>query len=150
MADLYCGGGLFALPLSLRAREVVGIEESPVSIADAEAGARRNRIRNVRFVRGAVEAAAARLGRDLPRPSLVVLDPPREGCAPQALQHVADLRPRRIAYVACDPRALARDLHALSELGYAARSVVPVDMFPQTWHVEAVALLEPRADGAAR
>ncbi len=150
VADLYCGGGLFALPLSLRAREVVGIEESPVSIADAEAGARRNRSRNVRFVRGAVEAAAARLGRDLPRPSLVVLDPPREGCAPQALQHVAALRPARIAYVACDPRALARDLHALAALGYAARSVVPVDMFPQTWHVEAVALLEPLADGAAR
>ena len=143
VADLYCGGGLFSLALAARSREVIGIEESPVSIGDADAGQRRNRIRNVRFVRGPVEAHAARLGKDLPKPDLIVLDPPREGSGTEVLQHIAALRPRKIAYVACDVGALARDLRLLHTMGYAASRVVPVDMFPQTWHIETVALLEP-------
>jgi len=72
-----------------------------------------------------------------------VLDPPREGSGTEVLQHIAALRPRKIAYVACDSGALARDLRLLHTMGYAASRVVPVDMFPQTWHVETVALLEP-------
>ncbi len=147
VADLYCGGGLFALPLCGRSREVIGIEESPLGIADAEASQRRNRIRNARFVRGAVEGVIDRLGQDLPRPDLVVLDPPREGCLPSVLERLAKLKPRKIAYVACDPSALARDLRFLHTLGYAASSVTPIDMFPQTWHIESVALLQPFAKG---
>ncbi len=143
IADLYCGGGLFSLALCGHAREVIGIEESPVAIADAEAGQRRNRVRNVRFVRGPVEAQMQRLGAGLPKPDLVVLDPPREGAGAEVLQRIATLRPRKVAYVACDPSALARDLRLLHAHGYAAKRVVPVDMFPQTWHVEAVAMLEP-------
>ena len=145
VADLYCGGGLFSLALAARAREVVGIEESPVSIADAEAGQRRNRIRNVRFVRGPVEAHAAKFGSSLPKPSMVVLDPPREGAGAEVVQRIANLRPSKVAYVACDPGALARDLRLFHAHGYAATRVVPVDMFPQTWHIETVALLEPIA-----
>lgn len=143
VADLYCGGGLFALALAGRAREVIGIEESPVAIADAEAGLRRNHVRNARFVRGPVEQHAARLGKDLPKPDLVVLDPPREGSTEDVLAAVVAQRPRRIAHVACDPKALARDLRILHTRGYEATSVLPVDMFPQTWHVESVAILEP-------
>ncbi len=146
IVDLYCGGGLFALPLAAIAGTVIGIEASATSIADAEAGAKRNRRRNARFLRGAVEQVLPRLGRgDLPRPDLAVLDPPRAGAVPAALQQLAAQRPRRIAYVACEPKALARDLAILRDLGYAASRVVPVDMFPQTWHTEAVALLEPTA-----
>jgi 23S rRNA (uracil1939-C5)-methyltransferase len=143
VADLYCGGGLFSLALCASAREVIGIEESPIAIADAEAGQRRNRVRNVRFLRGPVEAHAQKLGGALPKPDLVVLDPPREGAGADVLQRIASLRPRKVAYVACDPSALARDLRQLHAHGYAATRVVPVDMFPQTWHVEAVALVEP-------
>jgi 23S rRNA (uracil1939-C5)-methyltransferase len=143
VADLYCGGGLFALPLAATAGSVLGIEESGVAVGDAEAGARRNRRRNARFVRGPVAAVLPRLGQDLPQPQLAVLDPPRAGTEPTVLERLCALRPRRIAYVACDPRSLARDLRALKDLGYTSRQVVPVDMFPQTWHVEAVALLEP-------
>jgi 23S rRNA (uracil-5-)-methyltransferase RumA len=142
VADLYCGGGLFALPLAQRAATVVGVEESPVALADAEAGVRRNRLHNVRLVRGAVEQVLERFGSgDLPRPDLAVLDPPRAGAAPAAVRRLSALGPRRIAHVACDPGALGRDLRAFAECGYRAERVVPVDMFPQTWHVEAVALL---------
>ncbi|MEQ1633758.1 MAG: 23S rRNA (uracil(1939)-C(5))-methyltransferase RlmD, partial [Planctomycetota bacterium] len=123
VADLYCGGGLFSLPLCNRAREVIGVEESPLGIADAEAGQRRNRIRNARFIRGSVEQTIERFGNDLPRPDLVVLDPPRDGCAPDVLERLSRLRPRQIAYVACDPKALARDLRFLHTLGYGAASV---------------------------
>ncbi|MGE3171025.1 MAG: 23S rRNA (uracil(1939)-C(5))-methyltransferase RlmD [Planctomycetota bacterium] len=145
VADLYCGGGLFALPLAARAGTVIGVEDSGVSIADAEAGQKRNRRRNARFVRGAADRVLLRFGNELPRPDLAVLDPPRAGAGPAVLERLCALRPRRIAYVACEPSALARDLLTLRGLGYAARSVLPVDMFPQTWHVEAVARLEPIA-----
>lgn len=144
LVDLFCGGGLFALPLAARSGRVVGIEDSAVSLGDAAAGMRRNRVRNATFVRGAVETALPRLrAADLPRADLAVLDPPRAGALPAALREVAALRPRRIAHVACDPAALGRDLAVFRTLGYRAERVVPVDMFPQTWHVEAVAMLAP-------
>jgi len=140
--DLYCGGGLFALQLARRAGSVLGIEESPVAVGDAIAAQKQNRLRNAQFVQGPAEALLRRV-RDghLPQPTLAVLDPPRSGASPEALQQLAALAPARIAYVACDPRALARDLAQLRDLGYRAQSVLPVDMFPQTAHVEAVAVL---------
>lgn len=142
LADLYCGVGLFALPLARAVRAVVGIEESATAIGDAAASARLNGRHNVQWVRAAVEHGLARLGRGLPRPDLCVLDPPRAGCTPAALRRLAGLAPRRLAYVSCDPAALARDLALLRPLGYRATAVLPVDMFPHTHHVEAVATIE--------
>jgi 23S rRNA (uracil1939-C5)-methyltransferase len=141
--DLYCGGGLFALQLARHAGEVLGIEESPTAVGDAIAAQKQNRLRNARFLQGPVEALLRRVrDGDLPQPTLAVLDPPRAGASPEALRQLAALAPSRIAYVACDPRALGRDLALLRDLGYRAQSVLPVDMFPQTAHVEAVAILE--------
>jgi 23S rRNA (uracil1939-C5)-methyltransferase len=143
IADLYCGGGLFTLALAAGAREAFGVEESAVAVADALAAARRNRARNVRFLRGPVERLL-RGCRDgaLPRPDLAVLDPPRAGALPEALRELAALGPRKVAFVGCEPRALARGVAVLVAAGYRIRAVQPVDMFPQTSHVEAVAMLE--------
>ena len=140
--DLYCGGGLFALALARSARSVLGIEESPLAVGDAIAGAAQNELHNVRFVQARAEQGLDRCGSGLPVPDLAVLDPPRAGAGERVLQRLAALGPRRIAHVGCEPRALARDLAVLTQLAYRAVSVLPVDLFPQTAHVEAVACLE--------
>ncbi len=143
---LDCGGGLFALPLARSAGEVVGIEESPVAVGDAQGAVRFAQLDNVRIERGVVERVLGNFGRGgMPRPTLCVMDPPRQGAHPDALRQIARLRPRQIAYVSCDPVALARDLAALQSQGYAVRTVHPVDMFPHTSHVEAVADLSLRS-----
>ena len=149
VGDLYCGGGLLTLPLARRARSAFGIERSRRAIDDADAAARHNRIQNVTWRTGPVERwlEDCRQGR-LPRPQLVALDPPRTGLSPDVVQELAALRPRRLAYVSCEPQALARDLGALRAVGFTTRAVEPVDMFPQTCHVESVALLEMRAGRA--
>lgn len=141
--DLYCGGGLFALALAKHAGAVLGIEESPVSIGDALAAQKQNRQRNAQFLQGPAEAMLRRCHEGAMRdPTLAVLDPPRTGCSESVLRQLASLGPRKLAYVACDPAALGRDLPVLRSLGYVTRSVLPVDMFPQTSHVEAVACLD--------
>jgi len=143
VGDLYCGGGLLTLPLARAARSAFGIELSRVAIADAEAGARQNALRNVTFRSGHVDAwlRACRRG-DLPRPSLVAMDPPRDGLGPAVIAELRELRPRRLAYVSCDPIALQRDLRDLGAAGFRTCEVTGVDMFPETCHVESVACLE--------
>ncbi len=143
VGDLYCGGGLLALPLARTARSVFGIELGRRAIHDAEAAARVNGIDNATWRSGHVESwlQACRRG-DLPRPHLVALDPPRSGITPAVVAALGDLAPRRLAYVSCEPASLARDLRALQGVGYTTRSVQPIDMFPQTAHIEAVACLE--------
>ena len=139
--DLYAGVGLFALPLARRGRRVVAVEENPYAIRDGIETARLNGIHGARLVHGRAEVEVRKMSR---RESFqaVVLDPPREGCAPRVLLGVArDLRPARIVYVSCDPRALARDLGILVRSGYRIDEVRPVDMFPHTSHIEAVAKL---------
>lgn len=144
LLDAYSGVGAFALPLSALVDEVVAVEENPGAVDDGEASAVFNNISNVRFVTGQVERRLLTLDGSFDG---AILDPPRRGCHPAALEALRALAPTRIAYVACSPGILARDLKALlapSDNGpsYALRSVRPVDMFPQTPHIEAVALLE--------
>lgn len=143
VADLYCGGGLLTLPLARRARSAFGVELGRRAIQDAEAAARENGIRNVSWRSGHAEAwlAACRRG-ELPRPHLVAMDPPRTGLSPAVVDELAALQPQRLAYVSCDLQALARDLRALQAAGFVVRGVQPLDMFPQTAHIEAVAMLE--------
>ena len=146
VADLYAGSGLFAIPLALRGHTVVAVEENAQAVRDGEANARLNRVppEALRFVHARVEDAAGRLGR--PRPGLVVLDPPRQGCGPAVIRRVfTDLAPDRAIYVSCDPGSLARDLLAIVDAGYAVRRVQPVDMFPHTPHIETVVTLERAA-----
>jgi 23S rRNA (uracil1939-C5)-methyltransferase len=138
VVDAYGGVGGIALTLAPRAAEVVGIEEHAAATSDATASAALNGVTNARFVTGDV---AVRL-RELDGADVVVLNPPRKGCAPGALTEVARLGPRVVAYLSCDPETLARDLAALVAAGYRVRQVTPFDMMPHTPHVEALAIVE--------
>jgi 23S rRNA (uracil1939-C5)-methyltransferase len=139
--DLYAGVGLFALPLAKTGRPVVAVEENPQAVRDAIHAVKRNGLKRIRFVRARVEDQVRRLAGE-GEFEVAVLDPPREGASEKVLRLVAGaIRPRRIVYVSCDLRSLARDLKLLATLGFRLRSAVPVDMFPHTPHVETVATL---------
>jgi len=142
VVDAYTGVGTFLLPLAEGASSAVGVEADNSALQDARSNALRWGLGNVTLQRGRVERALPRLAAKGWRPDVVVLDPPRRGCGPIVCAHVAKLTPRRIILVSCHPAMLGRDLKSLAELGYPVRRVQPVDMFPQTWHVEAVALCE--------
>jgi len=136
LVDAYCGVGTFALSLAERFERVIGIEVSPWAIEDALA----NQVaeHNVTFYEGGTEELLPGL---LPVDSAVVLDPPRAGCAPTVLQTLIAAQTRQIVYVSCDPATLARDLGILARAGYQVGAVQPIDMFPQTGHVETVVLM---------
>jgi 23S rRNA (uracil1939-C5)-methyltransferase len=138
LLDLYCGAGAFALPLARSMGEVVGLDEAGAAIEDGRLSATENGIDNVRFEVGRVEAALGTLEGPF---DAVVLDPPRRGCHPRALEQLLRLAPARIVYVACHPATLARDLKILTAGGYQVASVQPVDLFPQTAHIESVSVL---------
>jgi 23S rRNA (uracil1939-C5)-methyltransferase len=140
--DLYCGIGTIALALAGHAGEVWGIELDPGAVADAERNARDNEIANAHFI-----AADARLGvrpllEGAGRPDTLVVDPPRAGLSKKVVRRVIECDARRIVYVSCNPTTLAPNASQLEAAGYRLRRVTPVDMFPQTPHVECVALLE--------
>jgi len=141
--DLYAGAGLFSIPLALRGARVLAVEENPSAVADGRASLDLNPgIRGeCRFERRRVEDFL----RDHdpgPEPAgTVILDPPREGCPPGVLEALASLGAARAIYVSCNPRALARDIAVLAKRGCAVIEVEPVDMFPHTAHIEAVALV---------
>lgn len=144
--DLYCGVGLFAGALADRVGEdgaVLGIESSKQAVADA----RHNLavLDNVRIECDRVETLLPRTG--ITATDLIVLDPPRAGAGRETVAHLAGLSARRIAYVACDPAALARDLAFFREGGYRPVSLRAFDLFPMTHHFECVAILEPVAEG---
>ncbi len=135
LLDTYCGVGTFALSLADQVGHVIGIEEDAGAVADARLNA--TELTNVEFIEGSVETFLPQLDR---RIDLAVLDPPRQGCKPEALAALIELAPRRIVYVSCDPATLARDARRLADGGYQLVEVQPVDMFPQTYHIESVAL----------
>lgn len=134
--DLYCGVGLFSGVLAAAGCRVWGIEGAATAVEFA----RRN-VPGGTFVAGDVGRRLARLPRSA---DLVVLDPPRTGAGAEVLSRIVTRTPRRIAYVACDPAALGRDLRTLGELGYRTTAVSGYDLFPLTHHVECLAILEPR------
>jgi 23S rRNA (uracil1939-C5)-methyltransferase len=136
VVDAYCGVGTFTALLAGRAAEVVGIEESPAAVRDAEYNARD--LPNVRFLEGKTEDVLPRLEGVV---DAVVLDPARVGCHPAVLEAILARRAPRLVYVSCDPATLARDLKLLGAGGYALQQVEPIDMFPQTYHIESVTTL---------
>ena len=138
--DLYCGTGTIGLCLAPHADEVVGIELQPDAVADATRNATENGIHNARFVCGDVGAVLRRDGLSASGSAAVaVVDPPRSGLNPAALELVAGVAVPRLVYVSCNPAALARDAAVLRRAGYRLSAVQPVDMFPHAWHVETVA-----------
>jgi 23S rRNA (uracil1939-C5)-methyltransferase len=139
--DAYCGTGTIGLYLVEQAKKVAGIEVVADAIADARLNARHNGIENADFFAGQVERLLPEMVREGFRAQVVVLDPPRAGCDRQVLEAICQMRPDRIVYVSCDPATLARDLKVLTGEGYQVAEVQPVDMFPQTGHVETVVLI---------
>jgi 23S rRNA (uracil1939-C5)-methyltransferase len=145
VVDLYSGTGAISLLLARRAARVYGIEVAAAAVADAVRNARANGIANCTFLAGEVRHVLPGLVRDGVRAEVVVADPPRAGFHPKALRALVDLAPARIVYVSCNPATLARDLGDLVRGGYRLEWVQPVDMFPQTPHIEAVARLRRAA-----
>jgi 23S rRNA (uracil1939-C5)-methyltransferase len=141
LLDLYSGTGAISLLLARRVAHVYGIELSTAAVADAVRNARANAIDNCTFLPGEVRHVLPALMRDGVRADVVVADPPRAGFHPKALAALAALTPERIVYVSCNPATLARDVGDLARQGYRLDWVQPVDMFPQTPHIEAVARL---------
>ncbi|MBR1646064.1 MAG: 23S rRNA (uracil(1939)-C(5))-methyltransferase RlmD [Selenomonadaceae bacterium] len=137
--DAYCGTGTISLFLAKRARKVFGVEVVGSAISDAKKNARENNIRNAEFIVGdAVKILPKLFDADI-HADVVVVDPPRAGCDKKVLETFAAMCPEKIIYVSCNPATLARDLKILDELGYVTKKIQPVDMFPFTSHVEAVA-----------
>ena len=140
--DLFCGIGTLGLSLASRAGEVWGVEIVPEAIADAEENARLNGIDNAYFLAGDARKEIRPLVDEAGKPDVVVVDPPRAGLSKKVVRRVIECEAPRIVYVSCNPTTLAPNAAQLAEAGYRVRRVRPVDMFPQTPHIECVALLE--------
>ena len=141
--DLYCGTGTIGLFCAHKAKQVLGIEVNESAVESAQSNALKNGIKNIRFYLGSVEQRLNELsgmGEDS-RPDVVIVDPPRAGLGEKVVGDCAAFGAAKIVYVSCNPTTMARDLKQFAELGYTTQSVQPVDMFPQTHHVECVCLL---------
>jgi 23S rRNA (uracil1939-C5)-methyltransferase len=136
--DLYAGVGLFTLPLAGRFTEVTAVESGRSAVRDLEFNAQRAGLANVHAVQGSTEGY---LGTLSAAPDFVLLDPPRAGLGKEVVRRLIELRPRQMVIVACDPSTLARDLAILTAGGFRLESLTVVDLFPQTFHIEAVARL---------
>ncbi|MDF0480429.1 23S rRNA (uracil(1939)-C(5))-methyltransferase RlmD [Vagococcus sp. PNs007] len=139
--DAYCGIGTIGLSLADKVKEVYGLEVNPDAISDAKINAKLNDINNVNFEVGKAEYVMPEwLEKDI-RPDVLIVDPPRKGLASSFIETAVEMAPKKIVYVSCNPASLARDCELLGAQGYKVERVQPVDMFPQTPHVECVALL---------
>ncbi len=139
--DLFCGMGNFSVPLALAGAEVTGIELNKSAINAARTNAATAAIKNSSFITADVGRHLQQLVNKKVRFDIVVLDPPRQGLG-RSTQLLPQLQPERILYISCDPATLSRDLQTLIRQGYRLKSVTPVDMFPQTHHIECLAVLE--------
>jgi 23S rRNA (uracil1939-C5)-methyltransferase len=139
--DAYCGIGTISLFLAQKAKKVYGVEIVPEAIEDAKRNAELNAITNAEFAVGKAEEVIPKWYNQGIRADVLVVDPPRKGCDEALLQTIIEMKPKKVVYVSCNPATLARDLRILEDGGYQTVEVQPVDMFPQTTHVEAVAKL---------
>jgi len=139
--DLYCGIGTIGLLISPRVAEVWGLELIPEAISDAIANARANEVDNAQFFAGDVRLAIRELVQRAGRPDVLIVDPPRAGLSQKIVRRIIEAAPKRLVYVSCNPTTLAPNAAQLVEAGYELRRVRPVDMFPQTPHIECVAEL---------
>lgn len=144
VVDVYCGCGLFSLFLAPFARKIFGIESNPKAVQFAQMNAEKENIKNIKFVCGDAGEELLR-GEFLTlsgKIDLLILDPPRFGCSESVLKAIEALQPQRLIYVSCNPVTQARDVKLLTDSGYNLSSLLPLDMFPQTQHIEVIALLE--------
>lgn len=141
VVDLYCGVGTIGLSMADGAKQIFGIEIVPQAIENAKINAQQNGITNAEFFCGDAFDGAKELEKRGITPDVVILDPPRKGCQKELFDVIEQMNPKRIVYVSCDSATLARDLAVLQTKGYRTVEVTPVDMFPRTPHVEAVAMI---------
>ena len=139
--DIYCGIGTISLYAAKQAKRVIGVEIVEKAICDAKENAKINGIQNAEFFCGAAEDVVPKLIEQHLRPDVVMIDPPRKGSDGKTLAAILKAKPDRIVYVSCNPATLARDARVLADGGYRLECVTPVDMFPNTAHVESVARL---------
>ena len=145
MLDLFCGIGTIALTLALDAGEVWGVEIVEPAVADAIENAKLNEITSASFYAGDIRLAMRELVERAGKPDVAVIDPPRAGLSQKVVRRIIEAEARRIVYVSCNPTTLAPNARQLvDDGGFELRTVRPVDMFPQTPHIECVALLERR------
>lgn len=142
--DLYCGVGLFTLPLARKFEKVYGIEGYDKAVDYAEKNAANARLSNIEFERENVSDWLAGISENLKNPDFVLLDPPRAGTEKEIIENLIKLQPKEISYVSCEPSTLARDLKILTENDYRIESIAALDLFPQTHHVETVARLRAK------
>jgi 23S rRNA (uracil1939-C5)-methyltransferase len=140
--DLFCGIGTVGLTLAPRAAQLFGLEIVPEAVADAIENAHLNEVEHAQFFAGDVRLALRELVEKAGKPDVLVVDPPRSGLSKKIVRRIIEASPRRIVYISCNPTTLAPNAAQLVEAGYELRRVRPVDMFPQTPHIECVALLE--------
>ncbi|WP_391117494.1 23S rRNA (uracil(1939)-C(5))-methyltransferase RlmD [Psychrobacillus sp. L3] len=140
--DAYCGIGTISLFLAQKAKQVLGVEIVPQAIEDAKRNAELNGFTNTYFEAGPAEEVIPKWYKEGKQADVLVVDPPRKGCDEALLTTIIEQRPKRVVYVSCNPATLARDLRILEDGGYKTMEVQPVDMFPQTTHVECCALIE--------
>jgi 23S rRNA (uracil1939-C5)-methyltransferase len=143
--DLYAGVGLFSLALARRFREVTAVESGSGAVRDLEFNAERAGLENLRAEQRMAEEYLQKLER---APDFVLLDPPRAGLGKEMVRRLAELRPRQVTIVSCDPATLARDLAGLTAAGYRVEQMTLVDLFPQTFHLETVVRLAARPPAA--
>ena len=141
LLDLFCGTGTIGLTLARNCKKLIGIEIIPDAVKNAEENAFLNKIENAEFLCGDAEEAAKMFFENGLDPDCVIIDPPRKGCTQDTIETVAEMRPKRVVYVSCDPATLARDCGRFSKLGYDTVKAAAVDMFPRTRHVETVTLI---------
>jgi 23S rRNA (uracil1939-C5)-methyltransferase len=140
--DLFCGIGTIGLTMATSAGEVWGLEIVPEAIEDAERNAKRNEVENIHFLAANARTGVRPLTVQAGKPDVVVVDPPRAGLSQKIVRRVIECEAKKIVYVSCNPTTLAPNAAQLAEAGYKLKRVRPVDMFPQTPHIECVALLE--------
>ena len=139
--DLYCGMGNFSIPFAMEAKEVFGIEGQGSAIRSAKKNATNAKLTNTRFLKSSVHGACLDLAEKGEHFDCVLIDPPRPG-APGLASQLAAITSKRLVYISCDPATLCRDLADLTHEGFAICKIQPIDMFPQTHHIETVVLLE--------
>jgi 23S rRNA (uracil1939-C5)-methyltransferase len=147
--DLFCGIGTIGLTMAGQAGEVWGLEIVPEAITDAERNARRNKVENAHFIAANARTGVRPLLEKAGKPDVVVVDPPRAGLSQKIVRRVIECEAKKIVYVSCNPTTLAPNAAQLTEAGYKLARVRPVDMFPQTPHIECVALFERQSDRVA-
>lgn len=146
--DLYSGTGTLGLIFSSLAKKVYSIEINPYGICDGQENAKRNKVTNIEFIKGDVGEELEKLKnrQEYERPGLVLLDPPRSGLTPKAIEQVINLNSEEILYISCNPYTQVEDIKLLVAAGYQIQTIQPIDQFPHTVHIENIALLKKKAD----